>query len=747
MSDINIIVKDTGVNITGGDASVRSDRILAQQAAAAAAASSSAATSSAASANASSLAAASSADSAANQVALATTQAGTATTQAGIATTQAGIATTQAGIAATYAANAASGLIRQFSTTALGVSGTSNGEIFAVMHATNVGADVWMNSSGTATNMQQFTPVGQGIIYSNEEIDGRTISIVGSLPSTPVIDMNSVSGYLYNGRFTPNKGVTTSSRNMLARSSGVIAGTVTNGTATEFYAVGPAGLQTAKRLQLNATNGVYDFFKGVVVPAGPYTFKVKVKSNTGQGTANFNFGVLTGGGSMAASSSTEAGWTTLTTTVTPNGTSDQPRITIQNTGGTAIDILVDEAQWYFSSETIPSGLDAWPANNLLRSELGYVGSTGRDGPFIDTRTKTLIGFAPLPTWPLKKTFSAVTIMALLECNENTRIATKGVVFDGPSTTVGVGSQTGLFYAEPVLPRLSTNPAHYIEGTGWHVLSLRVQAGEQSAWLDKFKHTVGTTASPSIPSVSGLIVGSESLTSSLNWGGRMSQIAVFDTALSDAQMVTAYNHLVARHAINGGVAPSATKVWICEGDSITFNNSASPDGPNYQAQYMSTYKPAGILTQNNAVSGSNLTHLTTRLTSTFLTSRISTAVANGYNVVVAVLVGANGVPTIAQLETYWNALKTAGAKVAACTILPREDAPDGGVAFNAARNALNVQIRASSVPNAIIDFAANTNIGPDGAASAGVYYQADKVHPNAAGQAIMMGIAKPVIEAL
>ena len=111
--------------------------------------------------------------------------------------------------------------------------------------------------------------------------------------------------------------------------------------------------------------------------------------------------------------------------------------------------------------------------------------------------------------------------------------------------------------------------------------------------------------------------------------------------------------------------------------------------------------------------------------------------------VSVLIGANGVPTIAALETYWNALKTAGAMVVACTILPREDAGDSGAAFNAARNALNAQIRASSVPDAVADLAADPDIGPDGAALPTTYYY-DKIHLNGAGHAKARAVVEPVV---
>lgn len=631
-----------------------------------------------------------------------------------------------------------------YATKSEGIAATSSGQYFYVKQASDGSADLYLNSAGTAVSQNITQKLGESASAVNAVQLASSSVVVGAMPVTPIIDINFAALAGTDGRFVAGQGATVS-RDMVPLSSGHMLGLLSAGTATEYYATGPSGVQSAQRLQMSIA-AVYDIFKNVVIPAGPYTVKVKAKSNAGQGTANFKFGVLSGGGSMAAAATTEAGWTTLTTTVTPNGTSDQPRVAIQNDSGAAIDILIDEIQWYPADESIP----AYTAQitPLLRDGLSYSGALPRSGFAIDTRTKTVRGFVPFSTFPLRKTFSAITMMALVKTDESTNVATKVLSLDGTEGTASIGTNVGLAYGAPALPRLTTNPAHWMPGTGWHVMTLRIKAGEQSFWIDKFKHAVAAAASPVIPVKSGLMVGNDDgATTGREFKGLYSQIAVWDQWLTDAQVRTAYGVLAARHAISSLPAIATDCVWIGEGDSITYNIATGVDGPGFMAQYAkSATKRQEILCQNNAVSGSQLSHLTTRLTSTYLTDRIAQAVAAGYRVVVTVLIGANGVPTIAALETYWNALKTAGARVVACTVLPREDAGDGGTAFNASRNALNVQIRASSVPNAVADLAATASIGADGAATAGVYYTADKIHPNYAGHTIMLGIIQPVVEA-
>jgi hypothetical protein len=696
---------------------------------------------------------------AAASAAAAASSAGAASTSATLAQASATAATTSATdantakTAAQTAQAAAEAADNIFTTTTLGLAGTVNGKYFGVKQVNGDAANIYLNNAGTAVKQTGTLPVGTGLTIVQAVQLGSASSIVGSLPITPIIDINTAAMYDLNGRCVPGAGVSSSTvnRNMVAECSGRIIGANRSGvTETEYYANGPQAKLTAKRLQFNDSS-TYDVTPGgVILPAGPYTVKFQAKA-TGGSNQSFNYGVAAGGGgSMTAGSALAAGWTQFSFTVTPNGTSDTPRVSLTNTSGAPIDILIDEVQWYLSEETIPAFSTELNNQANLKPELAYQGSLTRDGNALDVRTNTINGFVPFSTFPLKKTFDptlGVTLMVMAKATDAAIIASKMLSFDGSESTLGVGTQQGKAYAAPVLPRGSTNPAHYIAGQGWHVWTLRVKNGEQAFWIDKIKHTIGTTATPTIPTKSGLLVGGDEATgSSLQFKGEYSQIFAWDRWLTDAQVAQAYNVLVARHQIAGLIAPDTDTVVFMEGDSIFENTSTAPNGPNWAGQHAQT-NPSGLIYMNNAVSGSNLTHLTTRLTSTDLTGRIAVAVANGYKVIVVVLIGANGIPTIADLETYWQALKTAGAKVVACTVLPREDAGDGGTAFNAARATLNTQIRASTVPNAVADLAADASIGVNGAPTAGTYYQADKTHLNAAGHAIAQTIIVPKVNTL
>lgn len=115
-----------------------------------------------------------------------------------------------------------------------------------------------------------------------------------------------------------------------------------------------------------------------------------------------------------------------------------------------------------------------------------------------------------------------------------------------------------------------------------------------------------------------------------------------------------------------------------------------------------------------------------------------------------LYGASDTTTLSRQVAYANSVRSYltsqgyTAKIGVSTILDRTD-------FNATqksyRNAYNTALR-TALPSAfdfLLDFAANANLGADGAAASTTYFL-DGVHPTDAGYALMRDIAVPVVQA-
>lgn len=147
--------------------------------------------------------------------------------------------------------------------------------------------------------------------------------------------------------------------------------------------------------------------------------------------------------------------------------------------------------------------------------------------------------------------------------------------------------------------------------------------------------------------------------------------------------------------------------------------------------------------NLAVGGATWSDMTAdaavTIDAAYLTMRKSICVAwEGINTLIA---SQDAAACYAAQVAYCQARQAAGFKVVALTVLPEGDF----VAFNNARNAVNISIRANwaSFADALADVAADPRIGDDGDEDDTTYFR-DKAHMTAAGYAVVAGIVARAI---
>jgi len=114
-----------------------------------------------------------------------------------------------------------------------------------------------------------------------------------------------------------------------------------------------------------------------------------------------------------------------------------------------------------------------------------------------------------------------------------------------------------------------------------------------------------------------------------------------------------------------------------------------------------------------------------------------------------LAGGNNLSDL--LDRYYGLLDSAratGWKTVACTVLPRSDAELalGLAGFEAERTAFNADIVAhwASHADALADVAAVKGMGAAGDSDNTTYYSVDKVHPIAAGHALLEPVYKAAV---
>lgn len=225
---------------------------------------------------------------------------------------------------------------------------------------------------------------------------------------------------------------------------------------------------------------------------------------------------------------------------------------------------------------------------------------------------------------------------------------------------------------------------------------------------------------------------------LGFYGSINQFLVINRAVSDAEVL----QLLAWGDALGSSDGYATGNSIVNitGDSIaTGIVQVAPNAgwPGVMLQNLRAGAFPTVETCNTAVSGSGIAPTTYANIRPYSDSRKNvTILAGGTNDL------ANGTSTAATLTAAYFAacddLRSKGQRVVAATLLPRSDGMVVSQSvFDAARATFNANIRnGSSHYNGLADVAQVTGMGADGNSNNATLYSADKVHPIAAGHALL-----------
>lgn len=582
----------------------------------------------------------------------------------------------------------------------------------------------------------------------------------------PIVDIGDFTTDPSGGQYVRNlKAAGSVDGNLYSHSSGVITATGFNktggATVTRKHANGPAGNLTAMRVQLVRGGTLQYVFlanDATTFPANTYTLKGKIKSNAGAGAQQVRFGNYNKGvGALTLVSCDESGFTEWSHTFTNGSATVIQPILYVGAADFDCDILIDEIQLYVGSTT-PAYSTEVPDGHLvplLRSGTNIVISGG----YLDNTAGKKPGNFKLSTWPAKKSFTQGTLIAVINTTNATDTYAKALAAAGVTGTWDCGVDTGRAFGKPAMPVTSLlDNGSYIANKGTAVIASRWKNGEQAFFLNGVKLKVATAAMSTIDAAVFGFMGDPmpddaNLTNYQSYPlqGKCSNARIYQDWLTDSEVRAATLELAARHATRTGHSLAAYNVWIAEGDSITQGYGAHLN--TYYKRFFAT-PPATWIGTNVAtagarlMSGGALVDLEERLPTTL--EMIDSVVNMGHNCFVSVLIGANLLPSISELQWYWGQLRAHGAKVIACTITPNNSAtywPN----FATDRAALNTAIRAaSSSYDALCDFAADPNIGADGGTSGNppnaTYYQ-DYVHLNDTGYGVAYGIMQPVLTAL
>ena len=517
-------------------------------------------------------------------------------------------------------------------------------------------------------------------------------------------------------------------------------------TRTDNAATAPDGATEASTL---VCSGNWYLLPSVskVLPAGTYTMACNVKRNTGT-DQQFCFSKDTVATRSSVKTATSA-WTRESYTFTLGAPSTtQQTVLCSIDGVTAANIQICDFEMYAGSS------DLGPE---VKAGHFYVGANG-----LDTTPTYAAGALDLSTggygfiqFPTNYTIGNVTAVMLVS-----KVAAGSSYQSMMSKVQSYAEFSPHLETQGGRPVTSIKTEYEFNGTsglwlflnkGYHFIGHRYNGTSRDIFLDDMKvwsvsGAVGTFTLQDM--FAGIVNGT-----SLPTGYKLSAMALYNSALTDAQVETARQALYARAA---SLSPVPYSRWyFAEGHSIpaTGGSYAYLFGPNSSPSVVGGVK---------AVGGSTLASMSARgaaVDALLPTNR------TGRTFILSVEIGTNDLfnypgatdaiaaaAYASALQTYIAARRAAGWKVITCTILPRSDAgltaPE--IAAHNARRALLRTTQLSWVGTLVdgcADFANDATMGPDAASNNTTYYNADKIHPIAAGHTILETIIRTVANAL
>lgn len=364
-------------------------------------------------------------------------------------------------------------------------------------------------------------------------------------------------------------------------------------------------------------------------------------------------------------------------------------------------------------------------------------------------------------FPISKTYTAFTAIAI-----GSRVAASGgqvQAFIDKAGSTGYTQFSGAFD-----PAIFVGGAIPINLTGglwtsvrtneYHALTNRYDGAIANLFMEDIKAATGTGSSLTFSAGDFWI--SQIAGAGIYAKYKIASIALWNRALSDAEVRQAVAVLTVRAAKSSITVAPETRILIAEGDSITFGTGATDSLGSYAHRFGVNSSPIvnGVV---NGVPGAVLGAPGDSSAVNSLYGRKAADLAtippnkNGRQFVLSILIGHNDIvgysggvsQYVTNVVAYAAAMKAGGVdKIVLCTILPSTAA-----GLNAARATFNSTINgggwaAGNGVDGIVNFDSVSGMGADGDASNAANY-GDGTHPTSAGYILLEPAYRTVINGL
>lgn len=592
------------------------------------------------------------------------------------------------------------------------------------------------------------------------------LTLCGAGPSSPAVAVlpqtASLIGEWYGNDFDATRVAIPNRRseeplaaNLLTTLRGMFASTryfaATNTTVTDDNATGPNGEAHASTVVWGSADAVLQLSDIGNLAAGTYTFSLDIKT-TDAATVD----VRMTGGATTETKTVNGTWTTYSVTFTLGSPAEPTLILRSKDTSTPANLAIDN--WRLHPGSSDLGVDVLGGHLYFgRSQYNTARHpTSVSNGVIVQNAANRYGFLQFEEDVELTDWTAMVICRRAASNAGTaeyalNNAKSAAVWALPYCE-GDGGPTFIYGGSSVTSINNYGRKGFWNTTGdWQVITNRYSGSEASIWSEDVKSGFVTTAGRTA-TIRNLLLNHIGTGGGSNYAKMdVYAIVMWNAALSDADIVQAYEYFYDLAAQDGIDLSPFPVITIAEGDSITEGTGATQQQGSYPRRANANLDPrtSGRIA---AVSGSTFAGVLSRKTDNLT---VFPANKRGRTYRYTLLIGRNDhAALIAGGEADYaddiadhmaDMLASGFDEVVLCTMLPSTLTN-----WNTARNNFNAIITAdgwaSSRGITICDFAADATMGPDAAASdTGLY--PDGTHPNDTGYNALELVYRATMNAL
>jgi lysophospholipase L1-like esterase len=627
-------------------------------------------------------------------------------------------------------------------TYATALAAVANGQNFGYIENGTEVAHIYNRASGTAATYLGTIPYKNGVQADQDSIE--RIRVGGGVASGAKADIFSVDAYYHFNKIknraigsAPDLNALGSSRpaqllgtNMIAASGVTLAAsTAEDGTQSAVRIVNPSGSGRTASFAFRGLPGLWN-----------YSFRAKTETGSNQ-TVGVGLGSL---GTITVTPT----WQDFSVNVAHATTAATRTLFLAgDVAGAAFDITVDQIRVTPGNVSGAASTVDHPFNKTTAPTraAGYLTNSNavKTNPYIplsidDTTSRTAMSVV----MAVKKTAADNTITPFLveveTASELNSGAGAGLAFENISNTTYTGGSNGA---------VSRRMISVANGDNWMIVGMACGPGGSRIYVDDVVLSVGVSAAWTGFTARLL----ELLTFRNNTGfqGNFASCVVYESELTDAAMKSEITRAKSRVALLGQTVQVLKNIYVAEGDSITAGSGSTNSIAGYAMLVGAGFSPYLQGISYGVVNSTLVGALSLQNRQATVVAKIAEIVASGRRPIVSVNIGANDIASItadaatwyANLWAYWAALRSAGAKVCASTILPQQSLTGPQ---ETARLAMNTTIRSdSSKWDALADFASDAAFVGGWSST----YFADSAHPKDAGHTAMAAVVVAAITPL